>query len=65
MKFQLEDGKIKIDVLKNLLKTIPDDEISNAMSQSIDKCSDVSGSDECEVAGNFIKCMAEAKKSLE
>lgn len=31
----------------------------NALEKSIDKCAMVTGSDECELAANFIKCMRE------
>lgn len=40
-----------------------DTEKQNVLEKSIDKCSTVGGSDDCELAANFIKCMHEDEQN--
>lgn len=60
----MENGQIKPEVFKKLIRLKLNGKTTNAINQSIDKCGKVAGSDECELAGNFVKCLNEENEKL-
>ncbi|XP_053976065.1 general odorant-binding protein 56d-like isoform X2 [Hylaeus volcanicus] len=53
-----EDGSINVDVVR---QEAPADIPKEAIEDLISKCKDTTGADDCEKAGNLIKCFVENK----
>lgn len=61
----MKDGKIVVEELKAKMKRFHlDAEKQAVLEKSIDKCGMATGSDECELAASFVKCMHDEEENL-